>query len=61
MSILVTSDTSTDGDLLQDAKGEVDAFDRFFQERLGNSPMTPSERAILMTYIHYAVVDKAKG
>lgn len=61
MPIVIESDASTTEELLAQAKEEVDGFDQFFQEKLGNSRMTPSERAILMTYLHYATMDKHQG
>lgn len=40
---------------------ELEAFEQFFIEKLKNTRMTPSERAILKTYLHWAAVDKKKG
>jgi hypothetical protein len=39
---------------------DIEAFDQFFQDKLGNAPLTKAERAAIKTFIWY-LVNRDKG
>lgn len=61
MGITVSSSAMSGQDLLTEVDEELANFEDFFRERLDNQPLTPSEKAILKTYLHWATLDKHKG
>lgn len=61
MPITVYSKDAPGQDLLVEANEEIAAFELFFREKLDNQPLTPSEKAILRTYLHWALVDRHVG
>jgi hypothetical protein len=61
MPIVVSSSALSGQDLLEEAAEELRQFEAFFMEKLDNQPLTPSEKAILKTYLHWAAVDRHQG
>lgn len=61
MPIVVSSSALSGQDLLAEADEELQQFEAFFTEKLDNQPLTPSEKAILKTYLHWAAVDRHQG
>jgi hypothetical protein len=58
MAISVSSEAHEGQELLQEVNEDLEAFETFFRNMLGNTHLTPSEKAILKTYLHWAVVEK---
>lgn len=58
MPIVVSSSALSGQDLLEEADEELRQFEAFFMKKLDNQPLTPSEKAILKTYLHWAAVDR---
>lgn len=61
MAITVTSEASSGQDLLVEVDAELEQFETFFREKLDNQALTPSEKAILKTYLHWATIDRHQG
>jgi hypothetical protein len=59
MAIKVTTDDKEN--LSVEIHEELQSFDFFFQEKLKNTPLTHPERAILKTYLQYAILEKNKN
>lgn len=58
MAIIVSSDAMSGQDLLTEVEEDLKEFETFFMEKLDNQPLTPSEKAIIKTFIHWAAVDR---
>lgn len=61
MPITVSSQASSGQELLAEVDEELGSFEEFFRVRLDNQPLTPAEKAILRTYLHWATLDKHNG
>jgi hypothetical protein len=61
MALTVSSTALSGQDLLAEVEQDLKEFDDFFQKKLDNQRLTPSEKAILKTYIHWAIVDRHQG
>lgn len=60
--LIVSSDARTGQELLAEANEELSMFETFFREHLHNEePLTPAEKAILRTYLHWAAIDRHQG
>jgi len=61
MSIVVSANASSGQELLAEVEEDLSSFEQYFMERLDNQALTPAERAILKTYLHWALVDRHQG
>lgn len=61
MPITVSATAPSGQELLAEVAADLEEFERFFQEKLVNGPLTPSEKAIIRTYLHWAIVDRHQG
>lgn len=58
MPIVVSSSALSGQDLLAEVEEDLKEFEAYFTSRLDNQPLTPSEKAILKTYLHWAAIDR---
>ncbi len=58
---VVLTPRAKDGHVLESTvNGDIEAFDDYFQ-KLGNEPLSKSERAIIKTYLHYKLLGPLSG
>lgn len=61
MPIVVSSSALSGQDLLTEVDEDLRQFEDFFMKKIDNQALTPAEKAILRTYLHWAAVDRCQG
>ena len=61
MPIVISSGAMSGEQLLEEVSEELQEFEAYFVQKLDNQPLTPSEKAIIRTFIHWAAVDRHQG
>jgi len=58
MAIAISSGALSGEQLLEEVNKDLQEFEEYFMRKLDNQPLTPAEKAIIRTFIHWAAVDR---